>query len=128
MIFAKIGASSYALWALLHICLGLTRLLEQASLAELGEASGRLAQGHWTLLYVGFFVLVLSYYNWRNSTRAYWVSAFIVSAEDVGFLMFPVLYGGLPLPASVIGPSLWLVGIVFTSLAYVGRHDNSSMI
>ncbi|MEP0068684.1 hypothetical protein [Pyruvatibacter sp.] len=119
MMYAKIGAVSYALWSVLHVVLGVSRLMERADSNLLAEATGRLAQGHWTLIYIGVFGLILSYFNWKNSTTAYWVAAFIISAEDIGFILFPVLYGGTPFPASVVGPGLWLIGLLFTTLAYV---------
>jgi len=122
MIFARIGAISYALWSILHIVLGVTRLMERSSDGTLAEATGRLAQGHWTLLYLGIFGLILSRYNWKNSTVAYWVSAFIISAEDIGFLLFPVWQGGTGFPASIIGPGLWIVGLVCTTVAYLNAE------
>lgn len=121
---AKIGALSYALWSLLHIVLGAVRLSDRAADDALAEAAGRLAQGHWTLLYLGVLGLVLSWFNWRNNATAYWLSAFIISAEDIGFLLFPVWYGGTGLPAAAVGPSLWLVGLIFTTIAYLGRRTS----
>ncbi|MCR9235546.1 MAG: hypothetical protein NXI17_02630 [Alphaproteobacteria bacterium] len=118
MLYAKIGATAYALWSILHIILGVIRLADRAADGALAEATGRLAQGHWTLFYIGVFGLIASYYNWKNNPIAYWVAAFIISAEDIGFILFPVIYGGTPFPASVIGPGLWLAGLVFTTLAY----------
>lgn len=125
---ARIGATSYALWSLLHIVLGVSRLSERADAGALSEAAGRLAQGHWTLLYLGVFGLILSVFNWRNNAAAYWVAAFIISAEDIGFLLFPVMQGGMEFPANTVGPALWIVGLVFTSIAYFGRGrvDSSS--
>ncbi|WP_209349503.1 hypothetical protein [Pontixanthobacter sp. CEM42] len=129
MAYAKIGAISYALWSLLHIVLGVTRLAERAGEGALAEATGRLAQGHWTLFYIGVFGLICSYFNWRNNTAAYWVAAFIISAEDIGFIVFPVLYGQTPFPASVIGPTLWIIGLVFTTLAYLqGRNEAQAQL
>lgn len=119
MLYSKIGASAYALWSLLHIFLGVTRLMERSSDGTLAEATGRLAQGHWTLLYLGVFGLIVSYFNWKNNSAAYWAAAFIISAEDIGFIIFPVLYGGTPFPASFIGPGLWIIGLTFTTLAYL---------
>lgn len=119
MLYAKIGAVAYALWSVLHIVLGVTRLADRAADGTLAEATGRLAQGHWTLLYLGVFGLIVSYFNWKNSTAAYWVAAFIISAEDIGFILFPVLQGGTPFPASVIGPGLWLIGLTFTTVAFL---------
>jgi len=60
---AKIGATAYALWSILHIVLGISRLSERADAGMLSEAAGRLAQGHWTLLYLGVFGLILSWFN-----------------------------------------------------------------
>lgn len=119
---ARVGAISYALWSLLHIGLGVARLSERASAGALADAAGRLAQGHWTLIYIGVFGLILSWFNRRNSAAAYWCAAFIISAEDIGFLIFPVAYGGMEFPASVIGPVLWIVGLLLTSIAYFGAR------
>jgi hypothetical protein len=119
---AKVGAVSYALWSILHIILGASRLAERATNGTLSEAAGRLAQGHWTLLYLGIFGLILSAFNWRNNAAAYWVAAFVISAEDIGFLLFPVAYGGLGFPASTVGPVLWIIGLIFTSWAYFGAQ------
>lgn len=118
---AKIGALAYAAWSILHIVLGVSRLSERAADGTLAEAAGRLAQGHWTLLYLGVFGLIVSWFNWKNDKIAYWLAAFIISAEDIGFLLFPVKYGGLEPPASVVGPALWLIGLVFTTIAYRNR-------
>ena len=115
---AKIGAIAYAGWSLLHILLGISRLSERAADGTFSEAAGRLAQGHWTLLYLGILGLILSWFNWKNNKTAYWLSAFIISAEDIGFLLFPVAQGGLQPPASVVGPSLWIIGLIFTTIAY----------
>lgn len=118
MLYSKIGAIAYALWSILHIVLGISRLMERADNAALSEATGRLAQGHWTLFYIGVFGLIVSYFNWKNDRIAFWLAAFIISAEDIGFILFPVIYGGTPFPSSIIGPGLWIIGLVFTTLAY----------
>ncbi len=119
---AKIGAIAYALWSVLHIALGISRLSERAADGTLSEAAGRLAQGHWTLIYLGVFGLILSWFNWQNNKAAYWVAAFIITAEDIGFLLFPVMQGGIEFPASIVGPGLWIIGLVFTTIAYVKRE------
>ena len=123
---ARIGAISYALWSLLHIALGISRLADRASNSALDEAAGRLAQGHWTLFYLGVLGLVLSWFNWKNDRTAYWLSAFIISAEDIGFLLFPVWQGGTGLPAAAIGPGLWIIGLTLTSIAYFGSRARQS--
>jgi len=115
---AKIGAVSYALWSILHIVLGVSRLSERAGGGLLSEAAGRLAQGHFTLLYLGIFGLILAWFNWRNNAAAYWAAAFIISFEDIGFILFPVMRGGLEFPANTVGPALWIIGLIFTSIAY----------
>ena len=47
---AKIGAVAYALWSLLHIVLGISRLSERAADGALSEAAGRLAPVSYTHL------------------------------------------------------------------------------
>jgi len=123
---ARIGAISYALWSILHIVLGVSRLSERADAGLLAEGAGRLAQGHWTLLYLGIFSLILARYNWKNNAAAYWVAAFVITFEDIGFLLFPVRQGGLEFPANTVGPALWIIGLVFTSIAYFRYRDQRS--
>ncbi len=125
---AKVGAIAYALWSVLHIVLGITRLSDRAADGNLSDAAGRLAQGHWTLLYLGILGLFLSWFNLKNDKTAYWLSAFIISAEDIGFLLFPVWHGGLEPPASIIGPGLWLIGLVFTTIAYRSHKNTDKQI
>jgi len=120
---AKIGAIAYALWSLLHILLGVERLSGRMSSETLADAAGPLAQGHWTLIYLGVFGLILSYFNGRNNAAAYWVAAFIITAEDIGFLLFPVIQGGIEFPANTIGPALWIIGLIFTSIAYFSERQ-----
>jgi len=55
--------------------------------------------------------------DWENKA-AYWIAAFIITAEDIGFLLFPVMQGGIEFPASIIGPGLWIIGLIFTTIAY----------
>ena len=105
-------------------CWGLERLSDRISGEALGKAAGRLAQGHWTLLYLGVFGLILSYFNWRNNAAAYWVAAFIITAEDIGFLLFPVMQGGIEFPANTVGPALWIIGLIFTNIAYFSKRGN----
>lgn len=126
MIYAKIGAISYGLWSLLHIVLGIQRLTARMNDNLLAEAAGRLAQSHWTLIYIGLFGLIISYFNWKNTKWAYWVALFIISAEDIGFILFPVMQGGLEFPKSVIGPALWLIGLLFTTIAYTQQQKLNS--
>ena len=73
------------------------------------------------MLYLGIRGLSLSWFNLKNDKTAYWLSAFIISAEDIGFLLFPVMQGGLQPPASIVGPGLWLIGLIFTTIAYMKR-------
>jgi hypothetical protein len=56
---------------------------------------------------------------WRNSRPGYWANLSVVSALDVGFILFVVapchvsLAGGLP------GPALWIAGAVLTTIGRV---------
>ena len=68
------------------------------------------------LLFLGIAVFGLP--NWRNNKAAYWIAAFIITAEDIGFLLFLVMHGRIEFPASIIGPGLWIIGLIFTTIAY----------
>ena len=115
-IYARLGAVIYVLWGLLHIeaarkvyLLGLT--------LEPGMVQGRIFQDAWNLLFFALFGIVVAIiYNWKNSRVGYWMNLVVVSAGDIGFIVTILLPGYLPLMPGAVGPILWLVALLFSTL------------
>jgi 4-amino-4-deoxy-L-arabinose transferase-like glycosyltransferase len=112
----RIGAIFYVLWGVLHLAAayqGVQLALSEAS----GEVQGRLMQNSWNL---GFFavvaIVVAIFFNWRNSRAGYWINLATVSAADIGFVLFVLAPGYVPLFPPVLGPVFWVLGALFTTL------------
>ncbi len=86
--FAKIGAVTYVLWGLLHIqAARLVYLLGQS--LEPGMVQGRIFQGAYSLLFFALFGIVVAVtFNWKNSRLGYWLNLVVISAADIGFIIF----------------------------------------
>jgi hypothetical protein len=117
-LFAKLGAIAYLLWGLLH--LNAARLVWQASHSlDVGFIQGRVQQLSWDLLFFAIFSIVVAVtMNWKNSRCGYWLNLIIVSAADIGFVLFVLLPGHAPMNPAALGPILWVVAVVFSTLAY----------
>jgi hypothetical protein len=90
---AKLGAASYAVWALLH--LQDARNLACFSAAGIGVA------------------LTL---NWRNN-RWGWINLAVIGVADIGFIIFVLLPGYLPPWPGLLEPLVWLVGLALTTIS-----------
>jgi hypothetical protein len=117
-LFAKLGAVAYVLWGLLH--LNAARLVWQAGHGlEAGFIQGRILQLSWDLLFFATFSIVVALtMNWKNSRCGYWMNLVIVSAADIGYILFVLLPGHVPMNPGGLGPILWLIAIAFSTLAY----------
>lgn len=118
----RIGAIFYGLWGVLHLLAALDSL--NATLAmDAGIVQGRLFQLTW---YLAFFalvaILVAAFGNWRNSRSAYWLNLIAISAADIPFLLFLLLPGYVPLWPGLLGPILWGLAVLFSTIGrFSGR-------
>ena len=117
-LFAKLGAVAYVLWGLLH--LNAARLVWQAGQGlDAGFIQGRMLQLSWDLLFFATFSIVVAVtMNWKNSRCGYWLNLVIVSAADIGFILFLLLPGHVPMNPAALGPILWLVAVVLSTLGF----------
>jgi hypothetical protein len=115
-LFAKLGAVTYVLWGLLHIqAARLVYMLGQT--LEPGMVQGRIYQGAWNLLFFALFGIVVAILlNWKNSRLGYWLNLVVVSAADIGFIVAILVPGYVPLIPGGIGPLLWILALVFSTL------------
>ena len=120
-LFAKIGAVFYILWGLLHFqaVYGIYQLgVKQGP----GMAQGRLWQDAFFLFLISVASIYIAIrYNWRNSPLGYWLNLFIVSIEDLLFIFLIVAPGYVPFKMIFTGPLLWVIALVCTTIAYLGR-------
>ena len=123
--FAKFGAVAYVLWGLLHIqAARMVYILGQS--LEPGMIQGRIFQNAWSLLFFALFGIVVAVtLNWKNSRLGYWLNLVVISAADVGFIIFVMVPGYVPLVPGGLGPLLWVVALVFSTLGIMasGRKE-----
>jgi len=115
-IFAKVGAAAYVMWGILHIQAARLVFLLGDSL-DPGMVQGRLYQDAFSLLFFAIFgIAVAVWLNWRNSRLGYWLNLVVISAADIGFIVYVLLPGYVPLVPGGLGPLLWVVAIIFSTL------------
>ena len=121
MSFAKLGAVSYIIWGLLHIAAAFEETMLANSI-EPGVIQGKLNQGAWDLLFFALFAIVVAVkYNWKNNLLGYWLNMIVVSAADIGFIVFVLLPGHVAVFPGILGPIFWVAGLVLTTLGIGAR-------
>jgi hypothetical protein len=114
--YAKPGAISYVVWGLLHIVAAFEEFTLGRSL-EPGLVQGKINQGAWDLLFFALFAIVVAVkYNWRNDTLGYWLNLIVVSAADIGFIIFVLLPGHAAWFPGILGPVFWTAGVIFSTV------------
>jgi hypothetical protein len=116
MNYAKTGAVFYLLWGLLHLKAAAEEFSLSAGL-EPGLVQGKLSQGAWNLFFfalasIGIAVL----FNWKNERGGYWMNAVLVSAADIGFIIFVLIPGYVDFFPGVLGPVFWILALVFSTI------------
>jgi len=122
---AKLGAIAYVLWGLLHIQAARMVYTLGDSL-EAGMVQGRIYQDAYNLLFFALFGIVVAVWlNWKNSKPGYWLNLVVVSAADVGFIVYVLLPGYAPLVPGGLGPLLWIVAVIFSTIGIrkSGRNE-----
>ena len=80
---------------------------------------GKINQGAWDLMFFALFAIVVAIrYNWKNESLGYWLNLIVVSAADIGFIIFVLLPGHVSLFPGILGPVFWIVGAVFSTLGF----------
>jgi hypothetical protein len=119
IVFAKIGAVFYVLWGLLHYTaaygvyhVGLTM--------PSGIVQGRLFQEAFYLAALATSGIVLAAtMNWHNTRTGFWLTALILGVGDIPFILFVLVPGYAPFWPGILGPALWVAGMVFTGLGQI---------
>jgi hypothetical protein len=112
----QIAAVIYVLWGLLHLFAAFQVFKLGASLQP-GMVQGRTYQNAFNLAYFAIIAIVIAViYNWKNDPMGYWLNLITTSVTDIGFIFFILVPGYLPLRPGILGPVLWILAIVFSSL------------
>jgi hypothetical protein len=122
---ARLGAACYFIWGLLHVQAAYSVYKIGAAL-DPGMVKGRVDQDAWNLLFFAICALMISITgNWRNDSRGYWLNLAVISATDIGFILFVLVPGYIPLWPGILGPMFWILGWIFTTIALT-RTDRTS--
>jgi len=124
-VFAKLGAVTYVLWGLLHI--QAARLVYMlGDTLDPGMVQGRIFQDAFYLLFFGLFgIAVAVMFNWKNSRLGYWLNLVVVSAADLGFIFYVLAPGYVPLVPAGLGPLLWVLALVFSTIGIMKTSSDS---
>jgi len=121
MRFARIGAACYVIWGLLHLEAAYQQFTLAATMHP-GLVQGKLSQGAWDLLFFATFAIAVAViFNRKNSDLGYWLNLIVVSAADLGFVIFVLIPGDVGFFPGVLGPAFWLAGLLLTTLGIRSR-------
>lgn len=120
-ISSKIGAVLYVIWAALHF-------VAAHAVYALGQSlnpsmlQGRIFQAAWNLMFFSIAAIgVAVVLNWRNSVWGYWINFAVVGVADVGFILFVMVPGYMPVWPGVLGPVFWVLAVIFSTIALMTR-------
>lgn len=114
---ARLGAASYVVWALLHFQAAWS-VYQLGRGIEPSMVQGRVFQDAWNLACFSVAGLgVALALNWRNDLWGYWINLAVISAADVGFILFVLLPGHIGLWPGMLGPVFWILGLALTTAA-----------
>ncbi len=119
----KVGAVLYVIWGLLHI-MAAVKVYKLATTLEPGMVQGRVYQDAWNLLFFAVFAITVAVlYNWKNSPMGYWLNLIVISIADIGFIIAVLLPGYLPLIPGIIGPAVWVLAVIFSTIGFVSKRQ-----
>lgn len=114
---AHIGAAIYVLWGVLHVVAAIFVAQLAQSLSH-GVVQARVYQDAFLLAFLAVVVIFVAVFGtWRNERTAYWVNLAASSGVDVPFILFLVVPGYVTGPPALLGPGLWILAVVFSTVA-----------
>lgn len=113
---SQIGATFYIAWGLLHLYAAL-QVYKLGKRQSAGMVQGRIYQSVWNLAAFAVAVIAVAIvYTWFNNPVGYWLNLTLTSVTDVGFILFVVVRRYLPLWPGLLGPALWILALMFSTL------------
>jgi hypothetical protein len=117
------GVACYVLWGCLHLRAAYAVYQVGAALAP-GMVQGRVFQDAWNLLFFGVTAIAVALaLNVRSNAWGYWINLWVLGLADTGLIFFVLIPGYMPLWPGIVGPILWLLGAVFTTLSYLRGRE-----
>ncbi|HVH75280.1 MAG TPA: hypothetical protein VM755_10235 [Stellaceae bacterium] len=114
--FARIGTVFYVLWGLLHYY-ATYNIYQVGLVVPPSMAQARLFQDAFYIFGLATTGITLAItMNWHNSRAGFWLNALIVGVTDIPFILFVLVPGYAPVWPGILGPALWVAGMVFTGL------------
>ncbi|RKZ55632.1 MAG: hypothetical protein DRQ44_17600 [Gammaproteobacteria bacterium] len=115
-IYSKLGSILYIIWGVLHIIVA-SKVYALGQSMDANILQGRIFQDAWSLLFFAVFAIVVGlFFNWKNERLGYWLNLIVVSVADIGYIIFILLPGYVPIMPGVIGPALWVLAVVFSTI------------
>ena len=122
-LFAKLGSITYVLWGILHIEAA-RKVYVLGQTLDAGMVQGRIFQDAWNLLFFAVFGIVVAIFlNWKNSRLGYWLNLAVVSAGDIGYIVFVLVPGYVPFMPGALGPILWVLAVLFSTIGIVSASQ-----
>lgn len=120
--YAKTGAVFYVLWGILHTLAAFLVIEPAAGGLSQGIATARIYQNSVFMAMAGIAAIWIAYqFNWKNDTFGYWFNLFIVAVSDLGFIILVLIPGYEPPPAGLIGPTLWVIALAFSTVGILKK-------
>lgn len=115
-VLARLGAIMYVLWGLVHYTAAYVQL-QIAAHVPASIVRGRLHQNIFYVICLATISIIVGLWlNWRNDRFGFWLNAVSITLGDIPFILFVLLPGYLPFWPGVLGPVLWIAGLIFTAL------------
>jgi len=118
----QIGALFYVAWGVLHLYAAYQVYSKLGVRQPAGMLQGRIYQSAWNLACFALAAIgVALVFNWFNSPLGFWLNLGLTSVTDIGFLLFIIWPKYLPLWPGLLGPALWVLALLFSSLGQLAR-------
>jgi len=113
------GAVLYILWGVLHL-FAAAQVFKLGARLEKGMVKARVYQNALNLACFAMIVIVIAVvYNWENSPLGYWLNLVVASITDIGFIIYVLVPGYLPLRPGILGPALWILATIFSTVGII---------
>jgi len=113
------GAVLYILWGVLHL-FAAAQVFKLGARLEKGMVKARVYQNALNLACFAMIVIVIAVvYNWENSLLGYWLNLVVASITDIGFIIYVLVPGYLPLRPGILGPALWILATIFSTVGII---------
>lgn len=113
-----LGAACYVAWGLLHYQAA-RGVAELGAILPPGMTQGRVYQDAWHLAFFATVAVVVAVrLNWWGDRLGYWINLVAISVTDIGFILFVLVPGYVPIFPGILGPMFWVLGAALTTVSY----------